>query len=78
MPDLVFQLFDLVAGYYVTNSVVVPKRQHEVIQPLEEILRRDVELRILPSLWQLHDEIADSTLDFSIIRMNNARSRITT
>jgi Family of unknown function (DUF6886) len=32
-------------------------------------------LRVMPSLWQLHDAVVASTLQFSIIRMRNAQPR---
>ena len=77
MPSKNFALFDAIAEYYVTDSVVVPTQKHLIKTPIIEIIRQDVELRILPSLWQLHDEVARSSLDFSIVRIKNARSRIT-
>ena len=36
------------------------------------ILARGVELRLLPNLWHLHDAVASSSLQFSMIRMRNA------
>ena len=75
MPSTAFDLYDAIAGYYIANAVVVPVQQHIATQPIEKLLARNVELRILPSLWQLHDAVVNSTLDFSIIRMKNARSR---
>ena len=38
-----------------------------------ELLNRGVELRIVPSLWPLRDEVVKSTLQFSLIRMRNAQ-----
>lgn len=75
MPRNAFTLFDTVAGYYVANSVIVPITRDVVKQPIKAILKRDIEIRILSSLWQLHDEIVNSSLDFSAIRMKNARPR---
>ncbi|MEN9566251.1 MAG: hypothetical protein RLZZ69_1447, partial [Cyanobacteriota bacterium] len=34
-----------------------------------------IELRLLPSLWQLHDAVVNSTLEFSSIRMKNAQPK---
>ena len=39
------------------------------------LLARNVELRIMPELWKLHDGIAASSMQFSIIRMRNAQPR---
>ncbi|MDX6592470.1 MAG: hypothetical protein QOJ13_1666 [Gaiellales bacterium] len=33
---------------------------------------RGIDLRIVPSLWPLHDAVAGSTVGFSMIRMRNA------
>lgn len=33
-------------------------------------------LRVVPSLWPLHDAVVVSTLQFSMIRMRNAQSRV--
>ena len=74
MPNAAFNLYDAIAGYYIADAVVIPIQQHIIERPIE-VLAKNVELRILPSLWQLHDAVIDSTLDFSIIRMKNARPR---
>ena len=39
---------------------------------MAELLRRGVELRLVPELWSLRDAVAASTLEFSVIRMRNA------
>ncbi|MBC8163249.1 MAG: hypothetical protein H7Z42_18730, partial [Roseiflexaceae bacterium] len=41
----------------------------------EALLARQVELRIVPSLWPLADAVAASSLEFSNIRMRNAQPR---
>ena len=73
MPRDTFTLFDAVAGYYIANSAIVPLKKHVVKQPIQTVLKRNIELRVLPSLWQLQDEIVNSSLDFSAIRMKNAQ-----
>ena len=75
MPRATFTLFDAIAGYYTSNSVVIPQQQQIINQPIKELLSQKIELRLLPSLWQIHDAVANSTLDFSIIRMKNAQPR---
>jgi hypothetical protein len=42
---------------------------------LAELISHNVELRVMPSLWKLHDAVVDSSLQFSIIRMRNAQPR---
>jgi hypothetical protein len=54
---------------------VTPIAQRVVVDPAAELFERRVELRVLPSLWELRDAVAQSSLGFSIIRMRNARPR---
>ena len=68
-----FELFDEGAGYYVRESAVAPLAVRRVDDLLGEMAARDVELRVTPSLWPLHDAVIASTLQFSCIRMRNAR-----
>jgi hypothetical protein len=42
---------------------------------LVEFAKREVGLRIVPSLWPLRDAIVASSLEFSVIRMRNALPR---
>ncbi|MGL4883258.1 MAG: DUF6886 family protein [Waterburya sp.] len=46
-----------------------------VNSPIQKLLAKNVELLLLPSLWQLHDQVANSTLEFSMIRIKNAQPR---
>jgi len=68
-----FVLFDEGAGYYVRGSAVAPLAVRRVDDLLGELAARDVELRVTRSLWPLHDAVVASTLQFSCIRMQNAR-----
>jgi hypothetical protein len=72
LPADGFSCIDDCAGYFVNREAVTPQRV-EVFENLLEILKaRNVEVRTMPSLWQLHDAVAQSTLQFSMIRMRNA------
>lgn len=75
LPAASFSLIDEGAGYYISREPVRPRAVTTIDDLLGELLRRDVELRIMPSLWQLYDAVVASTLQFSIIRMRNARPR---
>ncbi len=75
MPPRTFECVDECAGYFVSRVAVAPARVEIVEDPLAELLRRGVELRFVPELWSLRDAVAASTLEFSIIRMRNARER---
>jgi hypothetical protein len=75
LPEDTFQCIDECAGYYVSRRAVEPVRVEVVEDVMGALARRGVELRALAELWTLHDAVADSTLQFSMIRMKNAASR---
>ena len=75
LPPRSFTCIDAGAGYFVSREPVVPVQVEVIEDPLGELLRQGVEVRLLPSLWELHDAVASSTLQFSMIRMRNAAPR---
>ena len=72
LPAETFEPVDVGAGCYVSRQLVEPLREDEVDDLLGALVTRDVELRVMPSLWKLRDLVIDSTLQFSIIRFRNA------
>ncbi len=76
VPVETFTLLDANAGYFVSRSEVMPLAHHPVADVLSELVRRQIELRIVPSLWPIHDFAVSSGLEFSCIRMRNAQPRI--
>jgi len=64
------------AGYWVARCDVKPIS----VSPVGDLLTRhaeaEIELRIVPNLWPLIDEIVGSGLEFSIIRKVNAHPRV--
>jgi uncharacterized protein DUF6886 len=78
LPADTFTLVDRGAGYYISREPVVPRSVTTIDDLLGELLRHDVELRVMPSLWKLRDAVVASTLQFSIIRMRNALPRSAT
>jgi hypothetical protein len=70
-----FRCIDECAGYFVSRVPVVPTCVEVIDDPIGELSRRGVELRILPTLWPLRDAVVASSLQFSIIRMRNALTR---
>jgi len=41
-----------------------------------ELFKRNIEVRILPNLWSMADQVMSSSLNFSLCRMRNAIQRI--
>jgi hypothetical protein len=72
LPPESFECIDACAGYFVSRTSVVPARVEILEDPIAELLKRGVELRFVPNLWALHDAVAASSLQFSLIRMRNA------
>ncbi|HEY1684603.1 MAG TPA: hypothetical protein VGG19_07575 [Tepidisphaeraceae bacterium] len=75
LPEESFESVDRCAGYFHSTQPVVPARVEIIDDLLTALVSRSVELRILPSLWDLHDAVVASTMSYSIIRMRNAGSR---
>jgi len=75
MPPETFECLDECAGYFASRVPVVPARVDVIDDPISELVRRGVELRIISDLWPLRDAVVASSLQFSIIRMRNARPR---
>jgi hypothetical protein len=70
-----FECIDEGAGYFASPVPVVPADVQIFDDPIAELLRRGVELRLVPNLWPLRDAGVASTLQFSFIRMRNALPR---
>jgi hypothetical protein len=75
LPTDTFECSDKTAGYFVSRAAVRPTHVDVIHDPVLAILRRGVELRVLPDLWCLRDTVIESTLEFSIIRWRNASPR---
>jgi hypothetical protein len=75
LPAASFRCVDECAGYFHSTEAVVPEHVDVIEDLFLALTSRGVEIRILPSLWTLHDAVVKSTLGFSIIRMRNAQPR---
>lgn len=75
LPPQTFECIDDCAGYFVSRLPVAPAYVEVMDSPISELLRRGVELRLMPNLWPLRDAVVASSLQFSIIRMRNAQER---
>ncbi|WNQ11953.1 hypothetical protein MJA45_02520 [Paenibacillus aurantius] len=61
------------AGYYTSVRAVKPLRVDRIEDLPDALLKEGIELRITPSLTPLKEAVLRSTLNFSMIRMRNAR-----
>ncbi|MGO4294015.1 DUF6886 family protein [Chitinophaga sp. RAB17] len=73
-PPDTFSLFDQCAGYYVSLVPVTPVSVRPIYNVMAEMLQQNVELRFMPSLTGLADAVKYSTLNFSLIRMQYAKT----
>ena len=67
-----FEVVDAAAGYYISRNSVTATKVTKIENLIHELLKRNIEVRILPNLWNLRNAIAASTLEFSIIRFRNS------
>ena len=72
LPAATFELEDAIAGHYISREPVEPIALRIVDQPLVLLVQRNVELRVMPTLWELREAVVGSTMNFSITRMRNA------
>jgi hypothetical protein len=75
LPATGFSCLDECAGYFIARQPIIPERVEVFENLLGALHARGVEVRIIPSLWSLHDSVMKSTLQFSMIRMRNAAPR---
>ena len=70
-----FSLQDSVAGYYVATTTQYPKEKYVLTDLFGELVKRNVEIRIVDNLWEMADAVKASTLNWSLCRMANAAPR---
>ena len=70
-----FDVQDPTAGYWVSRREVRPAAMLVITDLPGAICAKNADLRFEKNLWQLHDAVAASTLEFSMIRMRNAAPR---
>lgn len=75
MPVETFEAALPEAGYWISRQVVEPAGLTMIDDALSALTAANTEVRILDSFWPLRDAVIASTLQFSIIRTRNARSR---
>ena len=78
MPANTFECIDAGAGYFVSRHPVTPDGVETIRDLVSAIADAGATLRTMNDLWPVHDAVAKSSLQFSMIRMRNAKSRGTT
>lgn len=71
-----FVLQDDFAGYYIAKTTQIPKANDKLTDLFIELIRRNVELRIVDNLWDIADKVKSSTLNWSLCRMGYAQKRM--
>lgn len=70
-----FALQDEVAGYYVAKAKQIPIAKYELTDLFSELIKRNVEIRLVDNLWDFVDKVKESTLNWSLCRMAFAQPR---
>ncbi|MDR0266534.1 DUF6886 family protein [Paenibacillus sp.] len=73
LPSETFELFDGIAGYYISREIVEPIEKKEIHDPLQRLLSSGIDIRFTPDLYPLRDAILKSSIkDFGIHRFEYA------
>ncbi len=68
-----FELQDEIAGYFVSKTTQIPVAKYIIDDLFEELIKRNVEIRITDNLQQIADEVKKSSLNWSLCRMGYAK-----
>jgi hypothetical protein len=69
-----FVCIDTNAGYFQSEATAIPTSVFMIDAIESDLRKRGVELRYVESLWPIQDAVPDSSLEFSCIRLRNARA----
>ena len=70
-----FVPWPVASGQWVSDHAVTPIAVEPMGDLLDAHMDAGIELRLVPSLWPLHDLAIDDRWDFSIVRIGNAAPR---
>ena len=76
-PEACFEPHPEVGGYWIAREPVEAAEVAALADPVALHEEAAIELRALPNLWPLWNEVAASTLEFSGIRLRNAEPMLT-
>ena len=72
LPEGPFEPHPEVGGYWVAREPVRAEEIVELTDPIELHAAAAIELRAVPNLWPVWNDVAASTLEYSGIRLRNA------
>ena len=75
LPDHLFTPWEQATGQWVATEPVVPLTVTPAGDLLDLHAESGIELRIVPSLWPIHDLVLPGPWEFSIVRISFARPR---
>lgn len=70
-----FYLQDRGAGYFVSEKIQVPINKIVVDDLFIELIKRNVEVRIIDNLWDLSEKVIKTSFDWSMCRMDFAQKK---
>jgi hypothetical protein len=73
LPEQSFEPHPEVGGYWIGRAAVAPLERRDLGDLVRLHEDAEIELRVLRNLWPLWNEVAASTLEFSGMRLRNAR-----
>jgi hypothetical protein len=74
-PEATFAPDPEVGGYWLSREPVVPAEVDELGDLVERHAQAGIELRVVDDLWPTWDLVVASTLEYSGIRLHNAKPR---
>lgn len=69
--------FDECAGFYVSDQTKIPISVIKYDDLFNELIKRDIEIRIIDNLWDLAETVKKSSLHLSLCRMGYAKPKPT-
>jgi hypothetical protein len=76
LPPASFRPWADASGHYIADATVEPLAVTVFDDLLAVHVEANIELRLVPSLWPLIDEVTEDEFDFNIVRKHNAAHRL--